>query len=216
MFACRAVIFDLDGTLVDSYGPITLALNAARAAFGLQAVPEERVRRDVGHGLEQLLEDHLGAARVADGVRVFRATYEQVFAAGTTPLPGVPEIPRALALRGLRLAVASNKPARFGRRIVDQIGLAQEIPVVLGPDSGVPPKPAPPMLQLALRELGVAADEAVYVGDMPLDVETARQAGVRHLLVPTGSATLDELRATPGAHVVRDLAEVADRILPAS
>jgi phosphoglycolate phosphatase len=210
---CRAVVFDLDGTLVDSYGPIATSLNAARAAFGLAPVPESQVRREVGHGLETLVARHLGAGNVAEGVRVFRATYEDVFAAGTRPLPGVPEVPAELAARGIRLAVASNKPARFGRRIVAQVGLGEAIAVVLGPDCGVPTKPDPAMLRRAMRELGVVPDETIYVGDMPLDVVTAREAGVRNLLVPTGSASLQDLLATAGAVVVEDLAAVRKAVL---
>ncbi len=208
MLRCRALVFDLDGTLVDSYGPIATSLNAARAAFGKEPVTLEQVRRDVGHGLENLVAQHLGADNVAEGVRVFRATYEQVFAAGTRALDGVPAVPLDLARRGFRLAVASNKPARFGARIVAQVGLGEAVPLVLGPDLDVPPKPEPTMLRRALRGLGVTADEAIYVGDMPLDVLTAREAGVRHVLVPTGSASLRELLATPGAFVMSDLHEL--------
>ncbi len=209
MYECRAIVFDLDVTLVDSYAPITASLNAARASFGLPPVTVEQVRREVGHGLESLVELHLGPERVDEGVRAFRAAYEHLFADGTRPLRGVPEVPLDLARRGFRLAVASNKPARFGRRIVEQVGLGDAIPVVLGPDSGVPTKPDPAMLHLALDRLGVAPADAIYVGDMPLDVESARRAGLRYLLVPTGSATLAELELTPCARIVADLFALA-------
>ncbi len=212
MERCRAIVFDLDGTLVDSYGPITASLNAARATRGLPPVSEDQVRLEVGHGLESLVERHLGREHVERGVQAFRDAYARLYAAGTRPLPGVPEIPRRLHARGLRLAVASNKLAKFGRPIVAQVGLADVIPVVLGPDCGVPTKPSPEMLELALRELGVAPAEALYVGDMPLDVESARRAGLRHFVIPTGSADRATLLATPGACVLDDLAAVEAQI----
>ncbi len=214
MERCRAIVFDLDGTLVDSYGPITASLNAARATRGLPPVDVAQVRREVGHGLESLVARHVGSEHVEHGVQAFREAYARLFASGTLPLPGVPEIPRRLHARGLRLAVASNKLARFGRPIVAQVGLADVIPVVLGPDCGVPTKPSPEMIHAALRELGVAPADALYVGDMPLDVESARCAGVRHFVVPTGSADRATLLATPGARVLDDLAAVEAQIEP--
>lgn len=200
------MVFDLDGTLVDSYGPITESLNHARAHFGFPPLAEDVVRKMVGHGLEDLMRQNLGADRVETGVALFRSHYEKVFLAGTRPLPGVPDVPLALASQGWRLGVASNKPARFGQRIVEKVGLSGAIAVILGPDCGVPPKPAPPMLQLAMQKLGVAPEQTVYVGDMPLDAETGRLAGVRQtILLPTGSAGREELENIPNTLTVKDL-----------
>ncbi len=209
----RAVIFDLDGTLVDSYEPITVSLNAARAHFGLPPVSVDQVRREVGHGLEALVALHLGEERVAEGVRVFRETYARVFREGMRPIPGAVEAARELARRGLALAVCSNKPSRFGRPILDAVGLGPEVvPVVLGPEDGVPTKPEPPMLRRAMELLGVPPEDTVYVGDMPLDVESARRADSTHFLVPTGSATLEQLVATPGARIVMSHDELVRQI----
>ncbi len=204
----RAIVFDLDGTLCDSYAPITTSLNAARAAFGLEPVTLQQVKREVGRGLESLVEDHLGPDHVAAGVDVFRATYATVFLAGTKPLAGVPDVPQALAQRGIRLAVASNKPARFGRPIVDKLGLEQAVKVVLGPEPDIPPKPEPPMLLRACRELGVRPEDTLYVGDMPLDVESATRAGLAYALVATGSAERRDLEACSTAPVFADLREL--------
>ncbi len=208
-----AVIFDLDGTLVDSYQPITVSLNAARARFGLPPVSVDQVRREVGHGLEALVALHLGDERVAEGVRVFRETYGRVFRDGMHPIPGAVEAVRELARRGLRLAVCSNKPSRFGRPILESVGLGPDlVPVVLGPEDGVPTKPDPAMLRRAMELLRVTPGRTVYVGDMPLDVESARRAGVEHFLVPTGSASLEELVRTPGARIVPDHDELVRQI----
>lgn len=214
MIRCRAIVFDLDGTLVDSYRPITAALNAARAAFGLPPVALEWVRRAVGHGLEQLIEDNLGRDRVAQGVAVFRETYARIFREGTRPLPGVPEAVATLAGRGIQLGVASNKPARFSREILLQVGLQPFIREVLGPGEGIPPKPEPAMITRVREALGALAHETLYVGDMALDVESARRAGVACVLLPTGSAGRQDLELFEGIPVLDGLADLASRVFP--
>lgn len=210
--APRAIVFDLDGTLCDSYQPITVALNAARAEFGLAPVSLAAVKRDVGRGLECLVEDHLGKQRVDAGVARFRATYAEVFQSGTIPLAGVPEVLQRLEECGTRMAVASNKPARFGQPIIELLGLADLIATVLGPTPEIPPKPHPAMLHAACTALGVAPEEALYVGDMPLDIASARAAGLPYLLVATGSASREELLAVGGDRVLDDLPALLTRI----
>jgi phosphoglycolate phosphatase len=190
------LVFDLDGTLVDSYEAITDALNEVRAAFGLGALAELAVRRLVGHGLESLLESQVGRTRLDEAVRRFRERYAEVGVARTRALPGVPEGLRTLAAHGYRMAVATNKPARFARPILDALGLACWFDCVVGPDVVGATKPDPALLLHCLRALGVAPRHSRYIGDMVLDVETADRAGVPVLLVRGGSSTDDELRAT--------------------
>jgi phosphoglycolate phosphatase len=192
----RAIVFDLDGTLVDSYAPIAESLNRARAAFSLPALAAEEVRRRVGHGLESLIADLVGPDRVDEGVRVFREHYAASYAAGTFALPGVEAALERLEDRGYRMAVASNKPARFGRAILETLGLDGHLEAILGPDSVGHAKPHPAMLRSCLDRLGASADRAVYVGDMVLDVETAARAGLPVVLVAGGSSSVDALRAT--------------------
>lgn len=208
-----AVVFDLDGTLVDSYRPITESLNAARRACELEPVDVETVRRQVGHGLESLIELHLGAEKVDEGVRIFRRRYAEIAEKGTEPLPGVPEVLEDLAACGLRLGVASNKPSRFLFPLLAAVGLRSVVPVAVGPAPDLPPKPDPAILLEALRQLGTPPERAAFVGDMPIDWETARAAGVRAFLVPTGSSPREELEALPGSAVASDLRGVAALLL---
>ena len=95
----RGIVFDLDGTLIDSYGAIAASLNSARRHFGLAELPEEEVRRMVGWGLEVLLERSLGAERVAEGIKIFRGHYARVCVSGTRLLPGAERTLRELAGR---------------------------------------------------------------------------------------------------------------------
>ncbi len=206
------LVLDLDGTLVDSYAAITASLNAARKRFGMAPLPEETVRRHVGRGLECLVAELVGADRVETAVAEFRRRYAEVFAEHTHALPGVTETLHELRRRGFRLAVASNKPARFGAPILAQLGLGGWIDVVEGPDTAGVTKPEPAMLRRCLAAMAVDPSRAVYVGDMALDVETADRAGVAVVLVPGGSCSATELRRT-GRPVLRSFSELRD-LLP--
>jgi phosphoglycolate phosphatase len=208
----RGLVFDLDGTLIDSYRAIAASLNAARAMFGLEPLPTEVVRRHVGRGLEQLAAELVGPHRVEAGVSEFRRRYAELYAALTFALPGVPETLRRLGARGYRMAVASNKPARFSEPILRQLGLRRWFDAVHGPDTAGATKPEPRMIELCLSAMGLRPLEGAYVGDMPLDSETADRARVAVLLVPGGSADGTELAAT-GRTRLRSFAELLD-LLP--
>jgi phosphoglycolate phosphatase len=194
----RGVLFDLDGTLVDSYDAIASSLNHARAAFGQPPYPVTVVRRMVGHGLESLIEEALGAGRIEDGVRLFREHYDRVGVEATRTLPGVAPTLETLGRRGYRMGVASNKPARFGRPILERLGLATHFGAILGPDLVAHPKPHREMVDRLLEMLQVPAAEAVYVGDMGVDAETCRNAGIPCWLIATGSCSREELEAAGG------------------
>jgi phosphoglycolate phosphatase len=203
----RGIVFDLDGTLIDSYVPIAASLNHARQAFDLPPLPVDAVRRCVGRGLDSLIADLVGPDRIEDGVRLFRERYAEVHADGTVALPEVPETLRALRKAGYRMAVASNKPARFSEPILARLGLLPAIDCVMGPDVVDSHKPEPTMIHRCLESLEVRPEESVYVGDMVLDVESAARAGVPVLLVPGGSSTAEELGRT-GQRLLRSFAEL--------
>ncbi len=201
----RAVIFDLDGTLVDAYAAIHESLGVVLAAFSRPPVEREETRRMVGQGLEALIGKAVGTENVAEGVRLFRERYEKVGLEATRLLPGAEGVTRSLFERGVRLAIASNKPARFTRPLLEAFGLSHRFGFVAGPDDGFPPKPAPHMVFMALGTLGVPARDAVFVGDMPIDVATARAAQLPIIALPTGSATREELVACSPDAIVENL-----------
>ena len=198
----RGLVFDLDGTLVDSYRAIAESLNHARAGFDLPPLSDDEVRRNVGHGLEALVADLVGPGRVEEGVRRFRERYAEAYRDGTVALPGVRETLRALAERGYALSVASNKPARFGEPILEHLGMLPFVSAVEGPDRAGTTKPEPTMLRRCLSAMGIDASSGAYVGDMVLDVESAARAGLPVVLVCGGSSPEAELRAT-GQTVLR-------------
>jgi phosphoglycolate phosphatase len=205
----RGVVFDLDGTLVDSYDAIACSLNHARAAFSRPPLPTAEVRLRVGHGLESLIVDLVSATEVERGVHLFRERYASCFADSTMALPAARETLARLTAAGLRLAVASNKPERFSRAILERLALAPFVQYVAGPEAAGSHKPDAAMLNLCLAELGLTPGDALYVGDMVLDVETGERAGVPVVLVRGGSSSDAHLVAT-GRPVFDSLAGLGD------
>ncbi|MEO8432448.1 MAG: HAD family hydrolase [Acidobacteriota bacterium] len=187
------VVFDLDGTLIDGYAAIGIALAYATERLGVARVPDERVRGMVGDGLELLLEKAVGPDLAGEGVRLYREKYPEVAVEESELLPGVPAVLETLARSGWRLAVASNKPAAYSRLILEAKGIAGRFDVIGGPDALVPPKPHPAMLAAILAATSFRPDDAFVVGDMEIDAQFARAAGCRVALVPGGSRTAEEL-----------------------
>jgi len=210
--AYDGVVFDLDGTLVDSYDAITECFNHARTTLGEPAVSRATVRGLVGHGLESLMEDAVGSARADRAVALFRQRYDHICAERTALLPGVTGTLPVLAAAGLRLGVATNKPTRCAVRILRALHLMPPLAVILGPGEGIPPKPRPEMLLQVLAELGVSRGRALYIGDMGLDIETARRAGVDVWVLPTGSCSRAQLLAASPDLLLDEFADLARRL----
>jgi phosphoglycolate phosphatase len=202
------VVFDLDGTLIDGYEAIADALAYARERFGLPALPLEKVRVMVGHGIEKLLEEAVGAQRASEGVRLFRERYLEVAVAKSHLLPGVREVLAELAAAGHAMAVASNKPAPFSRMILEADRVARYFVEIAGPDEATPAKPDPAMLRRLMRAAGAEPGRTVVVGDMQVDFEFGRAADCRVVLVPGGSRSREELEKVGADALLESLAEL--------
>jgi HAD superfamily hydrolase (TIGR01509 family) len=123
-------------------------------------------------------------------------------------MPGAAELLRDLHERGLRLGVCSNKPVAFTLELLDYLAIGDCLDVVLGPEDVAQPKPAPDMLRAAMERLRMTANEVLYVGDMSVDVQTARAASVRVWVVPTGSDDLDAINRAGPDRIVANLFEL--------
>ena len=188
------VVFDLDGTLIDGYAAIGDALAYAMERLGETPLPPERVRAMVGHGLDRLLEKAVGLERAAEGVRLFRERYPEVAVSHSHLLPGVADTVAALAAAGHPMAVASNKPARFSRMILEAKGLASALPRDRGARRRYARRSRTrPCCARIMESAGASAAQTVVVGDMEVDHEFARAAGCRVVLIPGGSRTGEEL-----------------------
>ena len=199
----KAVLFDLDGTLVDAFEGIHESLMHTMGVYGFPLHDFPTTKGMVGHGLEELLAKAMSPEVVPEAILTYRAYYKDIAVSSATPLPGATELLRTLHERGIKIALASNKPSYFCRQIVDGKGWGPYFNAVLGPDLAGATKPSPIMLQAALKALNVEAQDALYVGDMSVDLEAARAANIRVVLMTTGSMTRSELIAA-GAEDVRD------------
>ena len=205
----RAAFFDFDGTLADSYPAIAASVNHVRSLHGLPPLPIDEVKRWVGRAAGYLLTHTVPGGDLAADLAAYRAHHPSVLHSGTRLLPGAAELLRLLHGRGVRLGVCSNKPVDFTRDLVAHLGLAPLLDVVLGPEDVARPKPAPDMLLEGLRRLSVGAAEALYVGDMSVDVQTARGAGVAVWVVATGSEERDALERARPDRLFGNLEEMA-------
>lgn len=184
----RAVLFDFDGTLADSYRAITASVNHVRAQHGLSPLTVAEVNRFVGHGPDYLLTNTVPAGELAANLTCYRAHHPSVMIPLTQLLPGAMELLTGLHRAGKRIGLCSNKPRLFSQRLLEHLQVLPLFELVLGPEDVRRPKPAPDMLLAALERLDLPANDVLYVGDMTVDIETARAAGVPVWVVPTGSS----------------------------
>ena len=206
----RAVVFDLDGTLLDSYEGIHDALTDVLAHFRRPPVTIEETRRLVGHGLEALIAKVLPEELRADAGNHFRFRYKVNAPKLTKLMPGAELVVSELWRRGIRLAIASNKPAVFSRQLLSGFGLEELFTFIGGPDLGFREKPDPAMVLAALQAMRVSAVETLYVGDMTVDIASARAAGLPVAVIPEGSSTREELEALKPDYIFSALSDVLE------
>ena len=212
----QAVLFDLDGTLLDTLADIAAAANAALVAEGMPAHPDAAYRRFIGDGVAMLLRRALPSdrehddARVDRCVRLFHETYAASWNVSTRPYDGIPALLDGLAARGLPLAILSNKPDEFTRLCAGaQLGRWSWAAVV-GQREGVPRKPDPTSALAIAEGLGLAPADVVYVGDSGVDMRTATAAGMRPVGVSWGFRSVEELRETGATAIIDHPGQLLD------
>lgn len=208
----KACIFDLDGTLTNTLPTIAYYANGALRANGLLPFEENEYRYFVGNGAKVLVRRMLAERGVTDEqtfLRVYRdynAAYDAAPLYLTEIYPGVKELLVSLVSRGVRLAVLSNKPDYAAKEVVRHF-FGEIFDVAHGAREGVPLKPAPNALWTLLEELGgISLNDALYVGDSSVDMETGKAAGVSTVGVSWGFRDREELLAH-GADAIADRAE---------
>ncbi|MDE5606608.1 MAG: HAD family hydrolase [Bacteroidales bacterium] len=210
----RLVIFDLDGTLVDTLADLAAAMNTVLSRLGYPTHPVADYRFKVGNGVAKLVERSLPeAARqqpavVADALQQFLDYYNRHDMDATAPYDGIPDLLKRLKARGLQLAVASNKPHAAAVEIVHHYFGQDLFDCIYGQRPGAPVKPDPAIVHDILRTLDVSAGHALYVGDSAVDMETARRSGIPSVGVLWGFRPESELREAGACHIVSHPSEI--------
>jgi phosphoglycolate phosphatase len=180
-FPVRALIFDLDGTLIDSKLDLIHAVNAMLCEVGKAKLPAETISGYIGHGAPVLVARALGAESTeeerARALNFFLTYYEEHKLDNTCAYPGVGDTLAELAERGIPMTVLTNKPERISVRILEGLKLAKYFRLIYGGNSFETKKPDPLGARTILRELNVPPAESMVVGDSEVDVQTARNTG---------------------------------------
>ncbi|WP_416995155.1 HAD family hydrolase [Alistipes dispar] len=203
----KLVIFDLDGTLLDTIGDLAVACNAVLALRGLPQHSYGEYCRFVGNGIMRLVERALPEElRSPENVALVRADFVRYYTEHidrhTKPYAGIPELVEELRRRGVRLAVASNKFQAGTEKLVGLFFPSVPFAAVLGQRAGVPLKPSPAVVEEILARTGTPRGEVLYVGDSGVDMETAAAAGVRSVGVTWGFRSRQELVEAGAQHLV--------------
>ncbi len=211
----QAVIFDLDGTLLDTLEDLKNGVNAAMRGMGFPLRTLAEVRQFVGNGVAKLIERAVppdtDEAAVAQTLAIFKEYYFQHCEDNTKPYDGVLSLLATLAENGIRLAVVSNKTDAAVKSLCKRY-FGERIPLAIGEKEGVAKKPAPDTLFAVLSEWQLTADQAVYIGDSEVDIFTAKNAGMDVISVTWGFRDRDFL-AQNGASVFADSANTLKNCL---
>ncbi len=210
----RAILFDLDGTLVDTLTDISAAMNRSLRLHGLPEFPREEYRYLVGNGAKVLSRRVTKACpALAESVRrEYQRWYEAHDLEASRPYDGMPEALRRLRAAGLSLCVLSNKPDADTRRVVEHYFPDAGFALIRGQRPGVPVKPDPAAALAMAEEMGIAPGDFLYLGDTAVDMECAAAAGMKPAGALWGFRTEAELRAAGAAFLLRrpeELPEIA-------
>ena len=185
----QTAVFDLDGTLLDTLEDLYLATNAALERHSLPRRSRDEVRLFVGNGVEMLIRRAVPAGTDEETILAvladFKTTYAAICEDHTRPYDGILDMLAALRERRIRVAVVSNKFDAATKKLCEKY-FGDLVEVAIGERAGVRKKPAPDTVYEALKELGVTAEGAVYIGDSDVDIQTARNCGMPCISVTWG------------------------------
>jgi phosphoglycolate phosphatase len=210
------LIFDLDGTLIDSLPGITHSLNHTLSAHQLPTHSQAVVRSFVGNGLKVLIQRaapaHADETLIDSLVATFKENYATSWKSGSKPYPAIPLLLQSLQKDGYQLAVLSNKTHDFTTEITRQTFPLIHFEMILGQQEGVPHKPQPAGIYHIAQTMGVAPEQCVMIGDSITDMETAANAEIPSIAVTWGYHDRDQLLNAGATHIAEQPSDILDII----
>lgn len=211
------IIFDLDGTLIDSSTDLAISTNATRAEFGMEPLDPSLISSYVGNGAEMLVRRAMGPetpeTRVQEAHAFFLKYYRAHALENTKPYPGICELIEQVADRGYTQAILTNKPERISFDIIGALQLQKYFFRVYGGNSLPAKKPDPIGISTLMKDAGTSLADTVMVGDSAVDVQTARNAGVRSCGVLWGFQP-EGFSTDPPDYLIQRPAEILDLLPP--
>lgn len=210
-----AVIFDLDGTLVDSVPDLALAINNALSQLSLGSVSQEQVRMWVGNGSRKLVERTLDALAINDIETLqqlhetFLVSYKQFLCADSVLYPGVEALLKQLSANNIALGLVTNKPIEFVPHLLESLGIHHYFQTLIGGDSLPEKKPSPMPLRHVAQTLNVTEDKCLMIGDSESDVRSAQAANMPCVLLRQGYNQGQDLSAMNPNWLLHDVLELA-------
>jgi 2,3-diketo-5-methylthio-1-phosphopentane phosphatase/HAD superfamily hydrolase (TIGR01549 family) len=209
----RAVTFDMDGTLIDSITAITAAFNHMFTALGYPLMTESEVARKTSLSLKDFLHTYLRPEERDEGLHVFRSYYDTIFLDQTHLMPGVRQTLQVLNGSMIQ-GIVTNKRGRYARLLAEHLGLIDSMMRIIGAEDGFRAKPAADMFEEFMRSAGTDKAGTVYVGDAPIDVQAAANAGIDAFVVAGPIFSAEELALHRPRRVLRHITELPAALQP--
>ena len=202
----NTILFDLDGTLVDTAPDLGHALNIQLQRHGKAALSDATIRPLASHGSRGLIALGFGITPADTNFNAMRdeylSIYDTVFTRSPVLLPGIADLLQDIEEKGLRWGIVTNKPRRFTQRLVESMGLQQRAASVVSGDDAPQPKPSPATLLMACEQVGVKPEHCVYVGDAERDIQAGKAAGMQTVVALFGYIDASDTPAEWGADVM--------------
>lgn len=213
----KAVLFDLDGTLVNSLYDLAASTNYALKRMGFPTHDTDKYRYFVGNGMPKLIERVLPEGKKTGEIHkecldIFMAHYKEHYVDKTCVYNGIEQLLADLKAKGLKLAVISNKQQQMAQIVVNKLFSEDIFDIVSGKQEGYPAKPDPTLTLKIINDLGVTPDECVFIGDSGMDAATAVNAGCIGIGVLWGFREEDELRQNGANYIVSKPCEILEVI----
>jgi phosphoglycolate phosphatase len=204
----KLIIFDLDGTLVDAYLAIIRSFNYTMQNMRYPKQDALTIRRAVGWGDENLLQPFVGKAGLKLALKIYRQHHKISLVKYSRLFSRAKKVLVYLKNKGYKLAIASNRPTKFSWILIRHLGLRKYFDYVLCADKLRHIKPHPEILNKIMKKLSLKPYQAIYVGDMVIDAQAGRRAGIKTIIVPTGSSTKSEIKRQRPYRIIKGITDL--------